>query len=450
MAIPRISRALLFPLLCMTLGCGDDLLLIDARDGALPLADGGLADGGVAGDASMPTDGGSEMHPALYGDGLQSPLTPSVVAHLKEVRERGPDLRDDAFSKVGASATVSRNFFQCFDRPSPNLGGRTLGPTLDHFHAGEEGSSFGRTSEAATVGWHAGRALEGEPSALENEVATWMPGFAVVMYGTNDINIVGPEDYAENLLNLTDALLEEGTVPLMSSVMPRGDDAEANARVPLYNMVVRAIAQARQVPFIDYHQALLPLMDQGLAGDGIHPNAFSGGACVLTDEGLRHGYNQRNLLTLQALDRLRRSVLEDEGAPDAPGPALGGSGTMGDPWQIPALPFVHSANTLFSEERNLDRYSGCMSDANEEGPEYLYRLELSEATEVRIQVFDRGDVDIDVHLMDGLGEGDCVERAHQVIERRLQAGTHYLSLDSFVARSGEERAGEYLLVVMER
>jgi hypothetical protein len=241
-------------------------------------------------------------------------------------------------------------------------------------------------------------------------------------------------------------LLDRGVVPIFTTVMPRDDDPEADALVDDFNLVVRAVAQARQVPMIDYHRELAPLADHGLGPDGIHPTTSPSGACVLTDESLVYGYNVRNLRTLQALDRVRRVLVADEAAPDAAGPAIAGEGTTSDPFVIEALPFVHVQSTLFSEQRALDRYDGCMATQDESGPERMYRLELDAPTNVVIRVHDRGSVDVDLHLLDAPTEAGCVARAHQELRASLGAGTHWLAIDTFVS-AGTERAGEYLLTV---
>ncbi len=61
-------------------------------------------------------------------------------------------------------------------------------------------------------------------------------------------------------------------------------------------------------------------MNQGISGDGVHPNAYAGCAphCGSTDfsaDGLRYGYNVRNLISLEALAKVLRVVIED-GPPD--------------------------------------------------------------------------------------------------------------------------------------
>jgi len=435
--------------LALLVACGDDPILVDARLDAAP--PGSPADVGPPRDAALPDAGAGVLHPARYPVGERhSPLSPFVAASLQSVGARADGLADDVFAKIGDSVTVSRSFATCFDDGDAfDLDGRPLEATRAFFAAGDAAGSspFERESLAAEVGWHAGRALDGDPSPLAQELDATSPRWALVMYGTNDLNIVSQEDYAENVLDLSDALLDRGVVPILSSIPPRGDDPTRDADVPVFNAIVRAIAQARQVPFVDYHAELVGLPGQGLGGDDLHPSAFSGGACVLTAEGLDSGYNVRNLLALEALDRVKRVVLDGEAPPDAAGDPILGDGSPDAPFVIDRFPFTHHANTSVGEHSNIDAYA-CAPDLDESGPEYLYRLELDAPRDLRFQVFDRGEVDIDVHLLDEASGSSCRMRAHRLVEASLEAGTYYLALDTFV--SGRELAGEYLLIVMEQ
>ena len=106
------------------------------------------------------------------------------------------------------------------------------------------------------------------------------------------------------------------------------------------------------------------------------------------------------------------------------------------------------ASTLFSTNDSIDTYTGCAATQNESGPELFYRLDLSTPTTVRVLVFDRGTVDIDVHVLSGTTGADCVARDHQDVRVSLAAGTHYLALDTFVSMTGEH-PGEYIVAVFE-
>lgn len=415
-----------------------------------PPPDGAQPDGPAA-DGPTPPPDSSVPYPARYPLGRRhSPLTPYVVTQLKKALTTAS--RDgQAFSKIGNSITVSTGFMHCFAGSAVDLDGRTqLTPTIAHFKKAlaDGKNSFNRTSLCATVGWAALHALKGTPTPLAQEVSAISPRFAVVMYGSNDIGWNDVFGYANNMLEIADRLLADGVIPIMSSIPPRDDSASANAQVPLYNMIVRGIAQALQVPFVDFHQELLPLPSHGLGGDKLHPNSSPSGSCNFTAAGLQYGYNVRNLLELEALDRVKRAVLDGEPAPDAPGSKLSGDGSPQKPWLIDSLPFTHMANTAASPHKNIASYSGCSSTADESGPEYLYKLVLTKSTTLHALVFDRGSVDIDLHLLDSSASAaGCIERAHQQITRTLAAGTYYLSLDTFV-QSGTAQSGEYLLVVL--
>ena len=169
---------------------------------------------------------------------------------------------------------------------------------------------------------------------------------------------------------------------------------------------------------------------------------------MLTEEGLEHGYNVRNLIVLESFDRIRRARFE-EGALDSPHVPMVGAGSPTDPWVVDRFPFVDHRSTSDSPHDDVDVYPACDSDADESGPEWTYRLELERETALRFVVLDRGDVDIALHLLgDTADASSCVERDHRIVERTLAAGTHHLTLDSWVDADGVSREGEYLLVIV--
>ncbi|MCA9606792.1 MAG: SGNH/GDSL hydrolase family protein [Myxococcales bacterium] len=384
---------------------------------------------------------------ALYPrDRTQSPITEAVAAHLRQLAGRG-EAHDDVFVKVGASATVNRHFLRCFSGSEVDLADQSdLSATLRFFNESDHADSFSRVSRSATVGWHAGRAVWGAPPPVLREVRALDPRFAVVMYGTNDIELGRPQLYAELMLRLTGMLTERGVIPILSTIMPRDDDPEADRLVPLYNAVVRGVAQRRQVPLVDLHRELMRLPDHGIASDGVHPNVlFVDGdprGCDFGPEGLRHGYNVRNLLTLRALDRLRRHVLEEEPAPDAPGAPLEGAGSLARPFVVSELPFAHASDTARSPHRGRDRYA--CGEQDESGPAVVYRIVLEEPAEVAALIAAEEAVDVDLHL---LHDGRCVTRDDDYLSVELEPGTWDFVVDSFVTPGGDARSGEFLFVV---
>ena len=391
-------------------------------------------------------------------DRLHSPITPRLRDGLLGLAALTPTAASDVFMKVGDSMTVDSNALSCFAGDDVDMAGHDLGETLAFFLAGDaDGATpFDRVSEAAQIGRSAGWATSGEPSPVERELAALSPRLAVVQFGTNDMQLGTTYEtaiwgFGDDLLDLVEGLGSDGVVPILLTIPPRLDIDDPDAWLPTYNNVIRGIAQGLQVPLADLHLALQDVPGFGLAGDGVHLDAYTDGgyrACDLGEVGLDHGNNTRNLLVLEALDRAAATLAKKE-APDPPAMPLAGGGSRSDPLLIPGLPFSDLRSTADSPFSDLDTYTGCGADQDESGPEVVYRLELSQETTLRALVFDRGDVDVDVHLLDeSATEEGCVERAHRLLETTLGPGTWHLALDSFVP-DGEPRSGEFLVLVHE-
>jgi hypothetical protein len=418
-----------------------------------------LADGQPPIDAAPDAAPDAADPPPRYAADRESPLspiTPSVARNLQTISMRGDTLRDDVFAKVGDSMTVATQFLHCFAGDHVNLGGRTgLQDTIDRFKAGVAVSTnpFQRVSLAAKVGWSAGAAIAGSPTPLEQELSAILPRYAFVTFGSNDAAAGDAALFASfgpNLLDIVDRLTAQGVVPLMSTVPPNTQNATVGARIPRVNEIIRGIAQARQLPLVDYGREMRKLDGFGLGSDGLHPNSSPAGACVLDPSGLGYGYNLRNLLSIQSLARAR-GVVEGDGAPDPPAsaPAVRGEGSYEVPFEINSFPWSDMRDTSRSPHMMISQYTGCNAQQDEGGPEYVYRLVLQQPTRIRAMVIDGAGVDIDVHLTKGLTGASCLARHDREIVRDLQPDTYYFILDTFVLASGMPQAGEYLFVVME-
>jgi hypothetical protein len=250
------------------------------------------------------------------GDSRVAALPASVVTHLRTLASEHPRLRRDAFMKVGDSATASRIFMHCFahDRDL-DLGAREhLRPSIEAIRAQRVpgGNSFVRQSRAAAVGWRVAQLLRGSPSPLMAELRELSPRFAVVLIGGNEADPRRVRRFEQSMTRLVSQLLERGVMPIITTIPPRNDDPEEDAEVLIFNRVLRALAERRALPLVDLHAAMLPLPGRGLASDGIHPNApvREGRAhgCDFGSEGIQHGMNQRNLLTLERLAQLRAAL----------------------------------------------------------------------------------------------------------------------------------------------
>ena len=120
------------------------------------------------------------------------------------------------------------------------------------------------------------------------------------MFGTNDIGWWSDDHYVmswilQHLSEIVEQCLDEGTVPILKAPPPR---LGYELKMLTLSHLIRALAQAYQIPFIDYHRAMMPLPSRGLGADGVHPNVYQWNwMCHLTPEGLQYGNNMHNLVT---------------------------------------------------------------------------------------------------------------------------------------------------------
>lgn len=424
-------------------------------------------------------------------DRTQSPITPYVVSRMKQIAAQGSGLNPRVFMKVGDSITANSNFLNCFTDELPwsateetyrSLGGRDeLAQTITYFSTtvGAD-NAFERDSSAAYPGWGAGNVVEGNPTPLDQEIDAIHPQVAIVMYGTNDLGIGGSSDpstdqykfsyYPGEMMELVDRMMERGVVPLLMTIPPRVDYPRYALLTPAYNLIVRGIAEAKQIPLIDYYRLLAPLDDYnyGIGDDGMHPtyygipdpNSWPALACNLTDPALNYGYNVRNLVALTALERARQVFDEDVEYLDVADPTqmitFTGSGAAADAFDIDHLPFTDMRDIKLSTNASLSDYSGCDGAPDKPGPENVYRLVLTAPTRLRAFVAghivpeqDRNPYELSLHLLEASPTGAACIQSHEVlINGTLQPGTYYLSVDT-TSISGNFGTGEYFFGVME-
>jgi peptidoglycan/LPS O-acetylase OafA/YrhL len=347
---------------------------------------------------AMLADGAVEQPGApLYLEGQRhSPITPALAQHLQSINAAQPHATD-VFLKVGDSITALSHFLQCFDGGSVDLGANTnLSPTLSHYLAGRIGSDspYRRTSYAAVGGTMASDAMSGSPSPLAREMTAANGHVALVMFGTNEIRMgKSYEHFATGLWDVVDTLIANGVIPVMSTIPPLNDYPEADARIPTANSLVRAIAQGRGVPLVDYHRELLPLPGRGLGSDDLHPTYAPSGACQLTSSGLAYGFNVRNLLSLEALSRVVAALANTP--PDATAPTRSGAGTAASPY-IATLPLASLGDSREGEANGPT----CTATS---GLAISYRVTLSSPASITATVIDRAETDVVVEIADASG-----------------------------------------------
>src|SRR6185295_10384259 len=158
----------------------------------------------------------------------------------------GAPATERVFGKVGDSMTATSSFLACFDA-APDLGSHSaLAGTLAYFRAGNAAGAtpFGRVSAAATGGWTTADVLTGAPAPLDRELAAITPRYAVMLLGTNDVRFGRSVDaFGADLWTIVDRARAHGVIPVLSTMPAMHGDPDSNARIPLFNRVIRAIAQ---------------------------------------------------------------------------------------------------------------------------------------------------------------------------------------------------------------
>ncbi|MBX3250697.1 MAG: SGNH/GDSL hydrolase family protein [Myxococcales bacterium] len=363
---------------------------------------------------------------------VHSPLGPRELEALRAIVERATR-REDVFAKMGGSSIESRAFLHCFARGDDvDLGARTdLTATLEHFRGGNAGGGdpFRRESLAAKVGWSLRQGLTGRPPRVVEEARVTDARYALAFFGGNDVQGRDPRTFGERMERVIELLGARGVVPILGAVMPRGDNPAMDEVARRYNRTSRALARAWGLPYVDFYAAVAGLPGRGLAGDGVHPNVLLVGgrsrACDLTEEGLERGQNQRNLRTLEALDRLRRALSSGEPLDESPA-APYGAGTPASPLRLAELPFGERvpAATLGAE---LDGYS-CEGAPAAPGRERVYRVRVEAPTRLWMSAY-AGSAAPRLFLLGATPDpSTCVH--HGVgFERELEPGVHHVVVE---------------------
>lgn len=367
---------------------------------------------------------------------VHSPLARAQVAQLEALAQRSPERDARRFARVGDSISASGDSLSCLARRPPSVAlhpeaHRALEALLSG--AAPPQDPFTRVSQCAVVGWSAWQALDGARPPLLRELDATRARFALVQYGTNDMEIRALHQFAGHLWNIVEAAQARGVHPILYTIPDRADRLDRAREVPSYNAAIASVALASGAQLIDYHLALQALPRRGLARDGIHPNTYRGprgnDGCELGPEGLRHGYNLRNLLSLEALGRARRA-LAGEPLDDAPTPLVEAS-APGGPWTAPGLPFLVALPVTARATAPAPRTS-CAEDRGSPAGSLSLRWTLETARDVQLLSFGRR-VSASLTL---LRDGVCLAVAQRALTRRLAPGQYTLRLDA--RRSGDQ------------
>ncbi len=219
-----------------------------------------------------------------------------------------PYSRKNASPKMEASFKLVNGYMkkECWDRKGPQFGNQG----------------------GKTIRW------------AHNNVDRWLkelnPEVALIMFGSNDLNSLGLEEYASKTRAVVQKCLDNGTVVILSTIPPRHRFEEKSAQ---FAQTVRKIARDLNVPLIDLHGEILKRRPadwngalekfseyQGydvptlIARDGVHPSNPKQYRNDYSEEALsRNGFALRNYVSLlQYAEVIERVLLDGK---EAPGPS---------------------------------------------------------------------------------------------------------------------------------
>ncbi|MBZ0306237.1 MAG: hypothetical protein K8I82_09230, partial [Anaerolineae bacterium] len=217
--------------------------------------------------------------------------------------------------------TASQPFMWGIGGPEQNLGPYSdLQATVDFFSVPPRDgyiNSFGYNSMAAQSAFNAAAVLDDlwadpsicqvEESPLECEYRLSKPSVAIIMLGSVDVQIYDLETYTRTMQKIVKVSIDSGVIPVLTT-FPMASDHMYYEKSLQFNMVILDLARSNGIPLINLWRAARVLPDNGLGPDRYHlsqgPTYYS-----FNGEENLYGLTLRNLMTLQALDQLRRNVL---------------------------------------------------------------------------------------------------------------------------------------------
>lgn len=245
------------------------------------------------------------------------PVIPAIPPHIQAIFAHGQQLGRAAqvVSKVGDCNSTDWFFLHPFGEGQYTLGAdyAYLQTAIDFY-----GESLATRTYAAHNGLNAVSALDplwADPAACEAgetplvcEYRVHNAAVALIMFGTNDVQVLTPEQFDHHLRRIVQITREQGVIPVLST-FPR--HYEEPQRSILFNQIVVRVALDFNIPLINLWAALEPLPAHGIDDDGYHLNGPITGAGDFTSAAnLDTGYPRRNLVTLQTLDLLRSAILD--------------------------------------------------------------------------------------------------------------------------------------------
>lgn len=239
------------------------------------------------------------------------PIVPTAISErVRQIYRLGQLAGNNphAFSKVGDCNSNLPTFFGPFDSGEYNLGEYAyLQDTIDYFKG-----SWGRRSRAVKDGLTASAALailwndwkdcSRMETPLDCEYRIHKPAFALIAFGTNDVMGVAP--FEITLRRVIEVTIGHNIVPIL---VTKADNAEGDHHA---NRIIAQLAYEYDLPLWNFWAAVQPLPEHGLMSRDHLSYSEIISSADFSPQGLKYGYNVRNLTGLQVLDAIRRMLTE--------------------------------------------------------------------------------------------------------------------------------------------
>ena len=252
-----------------------------------------------------------------------SPEQPDWVVAMRKVHARFQG-EPGTFAQFGDSITDSRAFWASLRWQ------RTNAPP-DMLEAFQLVNSYMLEDcwdrKGAEYGNQGGQTIRWASENLQAWLEKLNPEVAILMFGTNDLNNVGLEDYEKTLEDVVGRCLKNGTVVILSTIPPRHEKADKAAE---FADAARRVARELQVPLTDFHAEILARRPEDwdgalgqfaayegydvptlIARDGVHPSNPKDLQADYSPDALhKNGFSLRNYLVLTQYAEVIRQVLK--------------------------------------------------------------------------------------------------------------------------------------------
>lgn len=271
----------------------------------------------------LPEGDPSELHARLVSIPLFYQFETEQVRSIFRVGQQ-TGKRPNVFLKAGDSVTAAQPFMTAYGEGAGyDLGAYGyLQDTINYFSAVSPragiANSFTNSSLSAFSGatanaimdtlWADPNLCAGE-TPLTCEIKLTQPSVGLVLFGTQDMRIIEAFEFRVHIESIVELMIDNGVIPVLSTFHNNPLYYGGNALI--YNNVIVDVAEIYDVPLINLWLATQPLPDNGvLVSDPVHlSQGLDDFYSFIGDENV-YGVNLRNLVSLQALDRLRINILQ--------------------------------------------------------------------------------------------------------------------------------------------